>query len=1011
MKKLLFAVAAMFVATACISENIDVSVPETNLVPVELCIEDNATRLDVDGNVVTWEVGDKCSVQFTGFSTTQFVTFEITSASQILDNGKRAKFTGMVPEGSYLRAVAFYPGVATDSDNLAMNEHAQQNVFMGAVNDYADGLVVAQGKPLTLTMTFEHLLHKIDYKLTGDVNHSNIAVEMVVTSNGNPVDLIQFGGYDMYSGTWSSKATTQSHFTAIEDHNFASEPIASAMVFPFTASNAELLFNVYIDGKKEYAITKKPSASTFKMSAGKSSTINLALTEDNRVEIEADSGSSGPSVSTDFAADYYLTSFMSTSAYDGNPGYIISLEGGANVTIYFTADIVTDGVLTEGDYKYCTSAMSLGYGDYANDSFSFRKNNSFFPSIGLTDSTSLKSASAKVSKDASGNYYIDLTLTDANSRTAKVQYIGPLNVDDGGIIPGESGGAGGSSGPVDIELTSLTAKGSTNGCYSFAGVDANGNKIDLLVNPADATANTLSRGLVEYTSSNYAANEGLFHAKNIVLNGSSRSDVLSGMMHVTSASGNNVNLSVNLNFSDGTSQRYTFGGAIVTTVVDDSLTLTASKSTITANGSDYVSFTVMQSGADVTSQCVFYVNGSAILDDVFSTKNAGSYTVYAKKGGVESNHITITAEAVQPIVLSASKTTLVANNSDSVTFTVKQGTTNVSSYAQIWVNGVRNNGTTFTASSAGTYSVYATYDGVTSNTITLTATAPDSSNLVILFADGVTRTTGWYDVNKKAKGDNGDINMCWAAAASNMIQWWQDRYVAAGKTLPSGATTGVGTTSYTNYGPYELELMNMFLTEWNNDKGCQTVEAIPWYFQGVNYGESASEGSQAYPLTAGGYWKGVWSDIYPKLYHDYNYMFYWYTDLYTGSFLAYTGWDEACSSSGPKYGTNTHLAFSNRVIEFLERGVTELTISINSTGGLSHATTLWGCEYDQTTGLVTRIWITDSDDLESEPKQQLLNEYAVSTIDGNYRVKLTGNTKYGTVYANELQPLSGYGSK
>ena len=126
--------------------------------------------------------------------------------------------------------------------------------------------------------------------------------------------------------------------------------------------------------------------------------------------------------------------------------------------------------------------------------------------------------------------------------------------------------------------------------------------------------------------------------------------------------------------------------------------------------------------------------------------------------------------------------------------------------------------------------------------------------------------------------------------------------------------------------------------------------------------------------------------------------------------MAWTGWDEACSESGPKYGTDAHLAFSNRVIEFLQRGISELTISLNSSGGLSHATTLWGCEYDKTTGLVTRIWITDSDDLESEPKQQLLNEYAVSTIDGNTRVKLTGNTRYGTAYANELQPLSGYGS-
>ena len=980
----------MFVATACILENIDVSVPETNLVPVELCIEDNATRLDVDGNVVTWEVGDKCSVQFfTGFSTTQFVTFEITSASQILDNGKRAKFTGMVPEGSYVRAVAFYPGVATGSDNLAMNEHAQQNVFMGAVNDYADGLVVAQGKALTLTMTFEHLLHKIDYKLTGDVNHSNIAVEMVVTSNGNPVDLIQFGGYDMYSGSWSSKATTQSHFTAIEDHNFASEPIASAMVFPFTASNAELLFNVYIDGKKEYAITKKPTASTFKMSAGKSSTINLALTEENRVEVEADSGSSGPSVSTDFDADYYLTSFMSTSAYSGNPGYTISLEGGANVTIYFTADIVTDGVLNEGDYKYCTSAMSLGYGDYANDSFSFRKNNSFFSSIGLKNSTSLKSASAKVSKDASGNYYIDLTLTDANSKTAKVQYIGPLNVDDGGIIPGESGGAGGSSGTVDIELTSLTAKGSTNGCYEFAGVDAEGNKIDLLVNPADATANTLSRGLVEYTSSSYAANEGLFHAKNIVLNGSSRSDVISGMMHVTSASGNNVNLSVNLNFSDGTSQRYTFGGAIVTTVVDDSLTLTASKSTITANGSDYVSFTVMQSGADVTSQCVLYVNGSAILDDVFSTNNAGSYTVYAKKGGVESNHITITAEAVQPIVLSASKTTLVANNSDSVTFTVKQGTTNVSSYAQIWVNGVRNNGTTFTASSAGTYSVYATYDGVTSNTITLTATAPDSSNLVTVFAEGVTKTSGWYDVNKKSTTSNpgADAMMCWAAASANIAQWFQDRYVAAGNTLPAGCPNGTSSS----YG-YELQIMDVFRDNWDNlARGGWPDGGIVWYFEGRDIYSSMGTTSRAYPRSGtGGYFSSRWSTIFAGMHQN-------SLGGYATEINNYGNWSSSVADPVK--------SFSRFVIDAFEHGISGMSVAMSVNFGGAHAVTIWGYELNQATGYITKLYIADSDD-GSTP---VLREYTVSlNSTGTAKIKLSGYTDY---YPMALYPISGYGSK
>ena len=981
MKKLLFAVAAMFVATACISEDIDVSVPETNLVPVELCIEDNATRLDVDGNVVTWEVGDKCSVQFTGFSTTQFVTFEITSASQILDNGKRAKFTGMVPEGSYVRAVAFYPGVATGSDNLAMNEHAQQNVFMGAVNDYADGLVVAQGKPLTLTMTFEHLLHKIDYKLTGDVNHSNIAVEMVVTSNGNPVNLIQFGGYDMYSGSWSSKATTQSHFTAIEDHNFASEPIASAMVFPFTASNAELLFNVYIDGKKEYAITKKPTASTFKMSAGKSSTISLDLTEDNKVKEESSSGSSSPTIDSDFNPDYYITTLKYDSSYTGSYplAFKATCEDGYGFLLHVPSANATTTSINVGDY---TNRGSMWFGGTY-----FYVRQATFPGIGTNIAISQGSMKVRI---VEGLYVIDVTMV-RNGTTVKAQFIGELNVENGGIIPGESGGAGGSSGSSDIELNSLTAQGvAANGCYSFAGVDANGNKIDLLVNPADATANTLSRGLVEYTSSSYAANEGLFHAKNIVLNGSSRSDVLSGMMHVTSASGNNVNLSINLNFSDGTSQRYTFGGAIVTTVVDDSLTLTASKSTITANGSDYVSFTVMQSGADVTSQCVFYVNGSAILDDVFSTKNAGSYTVYAKKGGVESNHITITAEAVQPIVLSASKTTLVANNSDSVTFTVKQGTTNVSSYAQIWVNGVRNNGTTFTASSAGTYSVYATYDGVTSNTITLTATAPDSSNLVTVFAEGVTKTSGWYDVNKKSTTSNpgADAMMCWAAASSNIAQWFQDRYVAAGNTLPAGCPNGTSSS----YG-YELQIMDVFRDNWDNlARGGWPDSGIVWYFEGRDIYSSMGTTSRAYPRSGtGGYFSSRWSTIFAGMHQN-------SLGGYATEINNYGNWSSSVADPVK--------SFSQFVIDAFEHGISGMSVAMSVNFGGAHAVTIWGYELNQATGYITKLYIADSDD-GSTP---VLREYTVSLNSGtgSAKIKLSGYTDY---YPMALYPISGYGSK
>jgi hypothetical protein len=69
-----------------------------------------------------------------------------------------------------------------------------------------------------------------------------------------------------------------------------------------------------------------------------------------------------------------------------------------------------------------------------------------------------------------------------------------------------------------------------------------------------------------------------------------------------------------------------------------------------------------------------------------------------------------------------------------------------------------------------------------------------------------------------------------------MIQWWQDRYVAAGGTLPSTAVNGPGTKVYGSFSPYELALMEVYHDEWNNNKGGQPEEAIPWYFEGKLYG-------------------------------------------------------------------------------------------------------------------------------------------------------------------------------
>ena len=76
------------------------------------------------------------------------------------------------------------------------------------------------------------------------------------------------------------------------------------------------------------------------------------------------------------------------------------------------------------------------------------------------------------------------------------------------------------------------------------------------------------------------------------------------------------------------------------------ITLTASTTNITANGTDAVTFTVMQENNDVTSQSNIFINGGKLNGNKFTTYTAGTYTAYAQKNDAKSNEITIYVEAV-----------------------------------------------------------------------------------------------------------------------------------------------------------------------------------------------------------------------------------------------------------------------------------------------------------------------------------------------------------------------------
>ena len=236
---------------------------------------------------------------------------------------------------------------------------------------------------------------------------------------------------------------------------------------------------------------------------------------------------------------------------------------------------------------------------------------------------------------------------------------------------------------------------------------------------------------------------------------------------------------------------------------------------------------------------------------------------------------------------------------------------------------------------------------------------PDDGEITITpgvyFAKGVTRESGWYDVNKKGDGTTGnDATLCWGAACSNMLQWWQDQYVAAGNTLPASALTGEGKN-------YELAIFEAFRTEWVHDDGGQINYGIPWYFTGEYIGQNDMSGTKPKPGT-GGYLKDIWSKVSPQMGSDYITMLENYYLWGPGS--------EKTPDEALRFVTEI-------IVKAFNEGMCGLSITVGS--GALHAITLWGFEIGAE-GIITKLYITDSDDLlhtPQAPRVQELKEYGL----------------------------------
>ncbi len=248
------------------------------------------------------------------------------------------------------------------------------------------------------------------------------------------------------------------------------------------------------------------------------------------------------------------------------------------------------------------------------------------------------------------------------------------------------------------------------------------------------------------------------------------------------------------------------------------------------------------------------------------------------------------------------------------------------------------------------------------------------------WAPGVSESGGWLDANKAhvpyswedavavggAGGANSrtDANLCWAAQSSNMLQYWQNAYLAAGNKISAGTPNGYtpGRESATRR---QYQIFEHFVGNWT-DLGGSAEYGIPWYLTGEFFSAYPTDWrwSECFGGPESG---GFFKNIYPSA-----------GTLSGGDFrlFSFTHQNTAQTFADIR-------GFSNLLINSFENleAVVGLNVYLKDADGdeYKHALTAWGCDFDAV-GLVTKIYLTDSDDGEIR-----LGEFAVETgSDGLY---------------------------
>ena len=259
-----------------------------------------------------------------------------------------------------------------------------------------------------------------------------------------------------------------------------------------------------------------------------------------------------------------------------------------------------------------------------------------------------------------------------------------------------------------------------------------------------------------------------------------------------------------------------------------------------------------------------------------------------------------------------------------------------------------------------------------------------------IWAEGVSESEGWIDYNKTQE-ESEDDELCWAASASNIIDYWQRHY-----HTPTGTPTG--------------EAIWQTFIDSSRNVGGNYVYALQWWiggdYQGITLNNDDENVDSTYidnraviehPLT-----DELGNPIDPAISTDLDSFggFYWdtFTDNYEG--VEYLNGKQA-HLFNLLYGFDSYDTLSEKLVNQL---TAPISLSISDGVILSHAITLWGLEYTETEGdiQITKLWITDSDDEALGLNTQgIFSVNTTVTEEGTIILSDYWATHFGDVYITE----------